>query len=154
MGAIAATRPVDAVMRRHWIAVEARASLYEAELTMRLARLRHLPVVEEEDLLVGVLSHRELVHAALERAAARPTPGYLRAIPVEQVMECEVSSLEAGASVRDAVEAMVETGRGCVPVVEPVSRGLRLVGIVTESDLIRLAFQNGHARPAPRAGGS
>ncbi|MDJ0868988.1 MAG: CBS domain-containing protein, partial [Myxococcota bacterium] len=94
-------------------------------------------------------------HVALERAAARPAPGYLRAIPVEQVMECEVSSLEPGASsVRDAAEAMVETGRGCVPVVEPVPGGLRLVGIVTESDLIRLAFQNGRARPAPPAGRS
>ena len=41
---------------------------------------------------------------------------------------------------RVAASRMARLGIGCLPVVEPGEHGGRLVGLVTESDLLRAAF--------------
>ena len=53
-------------MRTNFVSAAPDDSLLEADRIMRLARIRHLPVVEK-GLLVGLLSHRDVLAASISR---------------------------------------------------------------------------------------
>jgi CBS domain-containing protein len=89
--------------------------------------------------LVGVLSQRDLFQAALARTLGYGTVArtrILRTIAVKEVMSEPPVTVEATAPVGEAARIMVEGKIGCLPVLD---RG-RLVGLVTETDLIRHAY--------------
>ena len=66
-------------MRTNFVSAAPDDSLLEADRIMRLARIRHLPVVEK-GVLVGLLSHRDVLAASIARleqcdaVGARRTP--------------------------------------------------------------------------------
>src|SRR5512134_1150296 len=68
VGRTSTSRRVADVMRREFISVGAAEKLLDAHRTMQLARLRHLLVVDDEGLLVGVVSYRDLQDDVLARA--------------------------------------------------------------------------------------
>lgn len=121
---------VGGVMRRRWIAVSPVASLLDTLQLMRLARLRHLPVVAD-GILRGVISYPVVVAAAVSGQAEQ----------VGQVMAAEAETAEASTPVAEAAVRIARNGTGCLPVVESTKAGPRLVGLVTESDLLRLAYE-------------
>ena len=107
-----------------------------ADDVMKMKRLRHLPVVEE-GRLVGILTQRDLFHAALSTAlnfGEKAQKGFLKTVVVKEVMTDEVLTIDPGADVKEAARRMIEHKMGCLPVVE----NGKLVGIVSETDLLRL----------------
>ena len=107
-----------------------------ADDVMKMKRLRHLPVVEE-GRLVGILTQRDLFHAALSTAlnfGEKAQKGFLKTVVVKEVMTDEVLTIDPGADVKEAARRMIEHKIGCLPVVE----NGKLVGIVSETDLLRL----------------
>jgi CBS domain-containing protein len=130
---------VGGVMHRRFIALAPSETLGEAEQLMRMARVRAVPVALE-GVLVGVLSYRTLVewllgrsvHAVVGRASRWETR-------VEAVMEESPSRLTPGARLDEAAARLVDRDDGCVPVVEELSE--RLVGVLTEMDLLRAAYE-------------
>jgi CBS domain-containing protein len=128
---------VGGVMRRHWVVVSPLATLRETLQLMRMARLRQLLVVAD-GILRGTLSYRALVEAVLEGRATR----------VAEVMAAETETGEAQMPLAEAAARIARSSTGCLPVVEPGPDGPRLVGLVTEADLLRLAYA------PPRAPGS
>lgn len=128
---------IGGVMRRHWVAVSPLATLRETLQLMRMARLRQLPVVAD-GVLRGMLSYPALVEAVLAGRTAR----------VGEVMAAESETGEARMPLAEAAARIARSNTGCLPVVEPGPDGPRLVGLVTEADLLRLAYA------PPRAPGS
>ncbi len=117
-------------------------TLLEAERTMRLARIRHMPIVDG-GMLVGILSHRDVVEAALPKRneeASERREQHLRAIPVAEVMRANPWTADPDTQLREAAKRMLSFKIGCLPVVEPSPDGPQLVGLVTESDLLRAAY--------------
>ena len=103
---------------------------------MRMKRLRHLPVVEE-GRLVGVLTQKDLFHAALSTAlnfGEKAQKEFLKTVVVKEVMTEEVLTIDPDADVKEAARLMIEHKIGCLPVVEDGT----LVGLVTETDLLRI----------------
>jgi acetoin utilization protein AcuB len=127
-------RTVEGVMRRHWVAVTPLAPIRETLQLMRLARLRQLPVVAA-GVLRGVVSYPALVDAALDGRASN----------VGQVMTPEMETGNTKMPVAEAAARVARSQVGCLPIVEPSAEGPRLVGLVTESDLLRLAYETGSA---------
>ena len=121
------------VMTRDVITLESDHSLNLAEGLMRMAHVRHLPVVDG-GRLVGLLTHRDLIRAQAAYLA-RPyrDPSQL-VVPVHQIMKTSVWSVTSGTSVLEAAQIMLDHRYGCLPVVDDD----RLVGIVTEVDLLGL----------------
>lgn len=107
-----------------------------ADDIMRLGRIRHLPVVEE-GVVVGVISQRDLFRSALASALGygeKAQRGLMQTLLVKEVMTSPVLTVDPECPVREAARLMQEKKIGCLPVV----RGQRLVGIITESDMLKL----------------
>jgi CBS-domain-containing membrane protein len=95
------------------------------------ARLTAVPVVDEQDRLVGIVSEADLVRDPLDGRRVPP------ARTVAGVMTTDVVSLSPDAGVPELARLMSGHGLRVVPIVE----GGRLVGVVTRGDLLRA----GHA---------
>jgi CBS domain-containing protein len=140
---ISSPRAAD-VMRRDFISVAASEKLLDAHRTMQLARLRHLLVVDDEGVLVGVVSYRDLQDDLLARAErAGPTRGRdeLRDAAVRDVMVAPPYFVRPETPVDEAARRMLRLRLGCLPVCENGPGSPRIVGILTESDLLRAAWR-------------
>lgn len=99
--------------------------------------VRHMPVIEGDGLLVGLVSQRDLLRNQLIEQADVPDfieDALLERLLVRELMTTGVVSIEPDSDIRVAAQIMFENKYGCLPVVE----GTRLVGILTESDFVRL----------------
>jgi acetoin utilization protein AcuB len=108
-----------------------------ADGVMCMGRIRHLPVVDG-GTVVGVVSQRDLFRSALGTALAfgiRGPQELMRSLDVRDVMSAPAVTIAPDASVQDAARTMAEKRIGCLPVVE---KG-KLVGILTETDILRYA---------------
>ncbi|MGD2116192.1 MAG: CBS domain-containing protein [Acidobacteriota bacterium] len=90
--------------------------------------IRHVPVEDHDGNLVGILSHRTLVRL-LARGAAGHRDG---PIAVRDIMKPDPVTVSPETLTLDAIETMRRHAVSCLPVVE----GTKLVGILTERDLI------------------
>lgn len=111
-------------------------SLNSAYDAMEEHRIRHLPVVDSERAVVGVISQRDMVAAALFSKESLPfsqVRDYLRNTTVAEVMSRGVETTDPEESIREAGLKLLENKFGCLPVVE----GQKLIGIITESDFVR-----------------
>lgn len=102
---------------------------------MNLARIRHLPIVEG-DRLMGIISQRDLFKASLASVMGHDyaeTRDHLKSVSIRDAMVKKVLTVEPDIEIQEAGRVMLEKKIGCLPVVE----GERLVGMVTETDIIR-----------------
>jgi CBS-domain-containing membrane protein len=110
-------------------------SLDLADDVMMLGRMRHIPVIDE-GRVVGVVSQRDLFRSALAAALGYGETAQkklLRTLRVKEVMSEPAIIISPEATIKEAVRLMLEKKIGCLPVVQ----GHTLVGIITETDLLR-----------------
>ena len=115
--------------------IERNDKLSVAEDLMRERRIRHIPVMDE-DGLVGIVSAHDLLHAALSSAMGfgeKASHGFLATVSAKEIMTEEPETTSPGEDVRRAARRMLEKKVGCLPVLDDG----RLVGLLTESDLLR-----------------
>jgi acetoin utilization protein AcuB len=126
-------------MSRRVVTVEPDTDLATAARLMRARKIRHLPVVDARGRLAGIVTARDL-RQALFAPAAQDGPenvtDLLDALAVRDVMTRGVISVRAATPIREAARLMHERKLGALPVVERE----RLVGILTESDVLH-AFE-------------
>lgn len=112
-------------------------SLRDARELMWEHNVRHVPVVDEERDLVGLLSHRDLLRFTQSFGDTMTLADQnlsLEEARIADLMIDEVATVEPDTDVRTAAGTMLENKFGCLPVVD----GTRLAGILTESDFVRL----------------
>jgi CBS domain-containing protein len=112
------------------VALRENVSLRRARLEMELQRIRHIPVIDHEGHLRGIVTERDL-----GRALARARPG--ARLNLGDCMRRRVLAVSADSPACEAVELMLRARIGCLPV---IGRDDRLVGIVTETDVLRLCY--------------
>ena len=106
-----------------------------ADTVMRDERIRHLPILDEDGRLVGILSQRDLFLNALVRALGHGSVARDRAlgsIEVKQVMTEDVVTTTPETPIAAAAQIMADRKIGCLPVIENDA----LVGILSESDIV------------------
>ncbi len=113
-----------------------------ADDLMKQERIRHLPVLDDDGELVGIVSQRDMFRGALAHALGYGETAQRRMLGllvVKEVMTTRVVTVGPGAPIADAARTMVDRKIGCLPVVE----GGRLVGILTESDFVEVLAGRG-----------
>ena len=93
---------------------------------MENRNMHHLPVVDKDNQVVGIITKRDL------QLAAR----FFKEAPAEisEVMHTPVLTIAANASLSSAAKKMIENRIGCLPV---ISDDKHVKGMLTETDLFR-----------------
>jgi CBS domain-containing protein len=114
-----------------------------ADDVMRLGRIRHLPILDDDgESVIGVVSQRDLFRGALARALGygeHAQQKLLNQLLVKEVMTNDPVTIGPEAAIEEAAALMVERKIGCLIVVEDG----RLAGILTESDFVKAFAQPG-----------
>jgi CBS domain-containing protein len=130
-------------MTRDVIVVPPSVRLEDAWALMKKSHVRHLPVVRA-NALIGILSDRDILRrGTLDEDGVLHVPE--NAIVGDAMTPTPVKTCEATTDVSEVARMMVEEKIDAVPVV----RGLRLVGLVTTSDLLSLLMRSDGERPLP-----
>ncbi len=112
-------------------------SLRTAKLAMAEHRIRHIPIVDEEQRFLGILSQRDVLAMTVSSLAdldAEEQEALDTSVPIREVMQTNVMAIDAKTNLRDAAELMLGRKIGCLPVVA----GETLIGIITEADFLKL----------------
>lgn len=125
------------LMTRGVYAVNVDDNLETVSNLMDERNIRHAPVVDGAGCLLGLVTQRDLLRNSLRGQTGLPPEVERQArlqITAGEIMVRDVITTSPGQDIRDAARVMLDNKFGCLPVVE----GQRLVGIVTESDFVRL----------------
>lgn len=129
---------VGSVMNRDVSTLGRNDNLLIAEGLMKQGRIRHLPVLSGYGDLCGIITQWDLFRGALLRAlgyGSRAEEKILNTVVVKKVMTDDVRTNTPDTPLIEAAKLMMERKIGCLPVVD----GDRLVGILSESDFVKLA---------------
>jgi CBS domain-containing protein len=133
------TKTVREIMTTEVTTLGRNDSLQLVKDIMTLGRVRHFPVVDDGKV-VGVVSQRDLYKASLGavmKYGEKAQRAFLEGIAVKEVMSDPPVTIAPHASVTEAARLMMEKKIGCLPVLE----GTTLVGIVTETDMLKLVAE-------------
>lgn len=126
---------VDRMMTREVVKVTPDSKVPHMTGVMRDRHVRHLPVVDANDRLVGLVSERDLRRVApspISTLSAGEANYLLNKVTADQIMHRQVVTCAPDTLVEQAACMMRDRGIGCLPVVAEQ----RLVGIITGVDLI------------------
>jgi CBS domain-containing membrane protein len=110
-------------------------ALVIADDVMRLGRIRHLPVLDDDQRLVGIVSQRDLFRGALARALGYGTHAQqklLGQLIVKEVMTADPITIDPDAPIAEAAALMIQHKIGCLVVMA----GEELMGLLTEGDFV------------------
>ena len=119
------------------VTVWADTPFQEALKLMQEKHFRRLPVVSHDGKLVGIVSERDLLHAAPSPATTLSVYelNYLLSkLKVDQLMTKRVFTVGEDTPIEDAAQCMVENRIGGLPVVDAHNH---VVGVITETDIFR-----------------
>jgi CBS-domain-containing membrane protein len=125
---------VKDVMVKEVATLDVNDELSLANDIMRLGRIRHLPVVDGTRL-AGIISERDLFRSSLAQAlgyGSEATRDLMKKLRIKDVMVQSVTTVAPETPLCEATRIMVEQKIGCLPVVD----GDRLVGLITETDIL------------------
>lgn len=127
---------LDAIMTTNVITVSPSATLAEARSLMQEHRIHHLPVINEDGGIVGLLTQTDVLAAT--DSILRDLDSRMRAtdISIESVMVTNIDTISEHAKLRHAALYLEKEDIGCLPV---VTDG-KLVGIITDTDFVAVAI--------------
>jgi CBS domain-containing protein len=124
---------VDQLMTTDLFTVHPDELIHLAAHVMDWKRVRHVPVEDESQRLVGLISHRVLLRVLARQATA----GESSSTRARDIMCKDVVTVRSSTPTLDAIKLMREHEISCLPVVGVEGQ---LVGILTERDFVRIAI--------------
>lgn len=127
---------IEAIMTTDVVTIPPTASLADARELMHQHRFHHLPVVESDGKLVGLMTLSDVLAAS--DSSLRNDDSRIRAadITLREVMVTDIATVNESASLRQAALFIEKYKIGCLPV---LSDG-KLKGIITDSDFVAVAI--------------
>lgn len=119
------------IMTQAVVTLAPQRSVPEAITLLAQHRFRHLPVVEDAQDIVGIVSDRDLL-----RALTRGTS--VDQMTVQEIMKPQVVAVRPETPLSVATTVMLRHRINCVPELDDEQR---LCGIVTSTDLLRVFQQ-------------
>jgi len=138
---------VSRVMTKNPVYVHSDASVTEVWSLMDKEKISHLPVLDKNNTLIGIVTREDLVKAGPSQATTLDMYeiSYLISrIKVADIMVKKVITVDENEVVEEAARIMADRGIGCLPVM----RNSLLVGIITDTDLFHVFINFFGARHA------
>jgi len=127
-------------MTHNPITIRPDTTVTEAQAMMKREKIHHLPVMDKDEKLVGIVSEKDLLYASPSPASTLSVyemSSLLAKLKVEKVMSKNVVTVPEDVPLEEAARIMADRGVGGLPIM----RGRSLVGIITESDLFRVFIE-------------
>jgi CBS domain-containing membrane protein len=112
-------------------------NLAAARRQLERGHIRHLPVVDADEHVIGLITHRRILEAWVSHGHPNRerVKEVAKDVPIEMLMEKNVRTISPDMPAAEAAALLEGHKFGCLPVVE----GGKLVGIITEADFVRFA---------------
>jgi len=116
-------------------------SLSDARSLMDEKKIRHIPIVDDEHQLIGLITHRDIL--------SRGTPSQKHAdkdelnkiesgIILADIMTTKIISITSNLQITNAAQLIYNKKIGCLPVTNYKNK---LVGIITDHDFVAITIQ-------------
>jgi acetoin utilization protein AcuB len=132
-------------MTRNPVFIHPEFSLAEARSLMDKERIGHLPVLNKNNELIGLITKVDLIKAGPSPATTLDMyeiSYLLSKLKVDKVMEKDVVTVQENEVIEEAARIMADRGIGCLPVMN----GPYLVGMVTDTDIFHFFIKSFGAR--------
>lgn len=127
---------IDTIMTTNLVTISPTENLDTARTLMHDNRIHHLPVVDEDDRLVGLVTLTNVLAATDSILRDPDNRMHASEISVTDVMVTDVVTVDERVSMRQAALFLEKYGIGCLPVVT----GGKLHGIITDTDFVGVAI--------------
>jgi acetoin utilization protein AcuB len=127
---------VKDLMTRAPVTVDSSATVGVAWKLMRDRKIRHLPVLDDDKRLVGIVTDRDLREVILEPSIQEQLGALVKSVKIAQVrdvMTWGVITVRPDTGIREAARIVRDQKIGALPVVEAG----RILGMLTATDLVR-----------------
>lgn len=128
-------KTVGDLMTRQLVTLREDEPVGDLERWMEQLRFHHLPVIDVQMRLVGLITRTDLLHAMVDGAHGVNVDG---GTPAGLIMRRLVVTAKPDYSLTEAVRVMLKEKLSCLPVVNDEKT---LVGIVTNTDFVRFALE-------------
>jgi acetoin utilization protein AcuB len=127
---------IDERMSKPVITAHADLPVQDALALMRSEKVRRLPVVDQKGKLVGIVSERDLLHAAPSDATSLSVweLNYLLSkLTIGAIMTKDVITVTSDTPIEEAARIMADNKIGGLP----VTQDGKVVGMITETDVFK-----------------
>ena len=127
---------LDTIMTTDLVTIGVDDNLDTARKIMHERRIRHLPVVDADSQLVGLITIANVLAATDSFLRDDESKLHPEQIPVRDVMVSDVITVDEHAGIRQAAIFLEKHRIGCLPIVTDGE----LRGIVTDTDFVGVAI--------------
>ncbi|MDX1332924.1 MAG: CBS domain-containing protein [Robiginitalea sp.] len=129
--------PVSTIMTTQLVVLNTTDSLEKAERLFKKHRIRHIPVIEGQKRIVGMLSLTDLLRISFADGAYEDEEDIETVVyemfSLSQVMAKNIKTVAPDTTIKEVAELLANEEFHALPIVEDGN----LVGIVTTTDLIK-----------------
>ena len=129
--------PVQSIMTTNPITVSPNYSLYAVRQLFMTNRIHHIPVVDSENHLIGLLTTYDLWKNEI-------APDDYHRVKVHDVMTTRLAKISANDKVGTAAEIFLDNRFHALPVIDDNNR---LLGIITSHDVLKYEFLKAYPKP-------
>ena len=122
--------PVSDLMSTALITLKPDDTINIADMEMKFAVIRHIPIVDERNKLVGIVSNRDILRALGASNGQQ--------VSVKKIMTTKLLTVNQDDPAFMASELILENKVGAIPV---LGDDQQLVGVITETDFVRYAHE-------------
>lgn len=129
---------IDEIMTPKPYTLKSSDNIYDARLLMKEKHIRHIPIVNDSEELVGLISQSDLLAASESTLQARndtEREELEKQHLVGEAMTTGLATIDEQDNLRAAAMHLLKNKHGCLP----VTRNGKLCGIITDSDFVTVA---------------
>lgn len=126
---------IDAIMSTDLITLGPDASLADARELLQEHKIHHLPIVDDDGQLVGLMTLTNVL-AATDSILRDENRIHASDVKIRDVMVTDVATVDRNASLRSAALFLERHRIGCLPVMEDE----KICGIITDTDFVAVAI--------------
>lgn len=133
-------KQVSDIMTRNLMTLKPTSNLKDVEAMMASHQIRHIPVTDDEQKLLGLITQKEFLAEAFritDKFGAHQLSQYLTQTQLSACMKTTLTTVHPHTDLREAGESLHSMKQGCLLVVD--DDGV-LQGILTSQDFVKLAL--------------